>query len=92
MVRNCFNFELVFRKAGKTNINTAIRDHKQAKQRWLAVPIERRMEIMLKIADLIETKYYYKMLAATIVGQGKSIHEANIDAIQETIDFLRFNV
>ena len=25
-VRNCFNFELVFRKAGKTNINTAIRD------------------------------------------------------------------
>ena len=73
-------------------IYTAIKDHKQAKQRWLAVPIERRMEIMLKIADLIETKYYYKMLAATIVGQGKSIHEANIDAIQETIDFLRFNV
>ena len=26
LVRNCFNFELVFRKAGKTNINTAIRD------------------------------------------------------------------
>lgn len=73
-------------------IYTAIRDHKKAKQRWLDVPIERRMEIMLKIADLIETKYYYKMLAATIVGQGKSIHEANIDSIQETIDFLRFNV
>ena len=26
LVRNCFNFELVFRKAGKTNINTAIKD------------------------------------------------------------------
>ena len=26
LVRNCFNFELVFRKEGKTNINTAIRD------------------------------------------------------------------
>ena len=26
LVKNCFNFELVFRKAGKTNINTAIRD------------------------------------------------------------------
>ena len=69
-------------------IYTGIKNHKQAKQRWLSVPIERRMEIMLKIADLIETKFYYKMLAATIVGQGRSIHEANIDAIQETIDFL----
>ena len=70
----------------------AIERHNKAKKQWLEVHIEKRMEIMLKIAHLIETKYYYKMLAATIVGQGKTIYEANIDAIQELIDFLNFNV
>ena len=73
-------------------IYDAIQNHQKAKKQWLEIPIEKRMEIMLKISELIKTKYYYEMLAATIVGQGKSIHEANIDAIQELVDFLNFNV
>lgn len=81
-----------FNYIGPQPIYNGIKNSEKAKRQWLEVPIEKRMEIMLKIADLIENKYFYKMLAATMVGQGKTIHEANIDAIQETIDFLRFNV
>ena len=82
----------MFNYLGPQPILSGIEKSEKAKKQWLEVPIENRMEIMLKIADLIENKYFYKMLAATMVGQGKTIYEANIDAIQETIDFLRFNV
>ena len=67
-------------------------NYEKGKKHWKQVPIEKRMEIMLKISDLIKTKYFTKMLAATIVGQGKTVHEANIDCIQELVDFLEFNV
>ena len=51
-----------------------------------------RFNTFIKIADLIETKYWYKMMAATIVGQGKTVYEAEIDCIGELVDFLRFNI
>lgn len=64
----------------------------KGKKYWSDLPIETRMEKILKVADLIKGKYFYKMLAATMVGQGKNIHQANIDCIQELVDFLYFNV
>jgi 1-pyrroline-5-carboxylate dehydrogenase len=76
----------------KLPIYNGIENHEKAKKQWNHLSIESKMEIMLKIADLLEHKYFTKMLGATIVGQGKTIHEANIDCIQELIDFLRFNV
>ena len=51
-----------------------------------------KKDVFLKAADLIENKYYYQMLAYTMVGQNKNIYEAEIDSICELVDFLRFNV
>ena len=56
------------------------------------LPFHDKKEIFLKAADLIENKYYDMMLAYTILGQNKTIYEAELDAICELVDFLRFNV
>ena len=59
---------------------------------WKNVPMCDKLEIFEKIANLVEDKYYYKLIAATMVGQGKNFVEAELDAIAETVDFLRFNI
>ncbi|XP_064642543.1 delta-1-pyrroline-5-carboxylate dehydrogenase, mitochondrial-like [Lineus longissimus] len=63
-----------------------------ARKDWEATPIEKRAEIFLKAADLIAGKYRGEILATTMLGQGKTIVQAEIDAAPELIDFLRFNV
>lgn len=64
----------------------------QSKKMWKNVPMDDKLEMFERIADLVENKYYYKMMAATMVGQGKNFMEAELDAIAETVDFLRFNI
>lgn len=59
---------------------------------WANAPFEDRAAVFLKAADLLSTKYRYEVLAATMLGQGKTVWQAEIDAAAETIDFLRFNV
>jgi len=46
----------------------------------------------LKAADLLAGPFRYKMNAATMLGQSKNAHQAEIDSACELIDFLRFNV
>jgi 1-pyrroline-5-carboxylate dehydrogenase len=63
-----------------------------AKEKWEDLPWEQRAAIFLKAADLIAGPYRAKMNAATMLGQSKNVHQAEIDAACEMIDFLRFNV
>ena len=56
------------------------------------MPWEHRAAIFLKAAELISGKYRYKINAATMLAQGKSCFQAEIDAVCEFADFLRFNV
>ncbi|CAI7991044.1 Delta-1-pyrroline-5-carboxylate dehydrogenase, mitochondrial [Geodia barretti] len=44
------------------------------------------------MADLISTKYRYQVIATTMLGQGKTVLQAEIDSTCETIDFFRFAV
>lgn len=50
-----------------------------------------RAGIMNKAAELISKKYRYLLSAATMLGQGKNVYQAEIDAACEVIDYLRFN-
>ena len=52
---------------------------------------KQRIEVFENAAKLLETKYYDQMMAYTIVSQNKTVYEAEIDAINELVDFLRFN-
>ena len=56
------------------------------------MPWNDRAAIFLKAADLLSGKWRYKVMAATILGQGKNAWQAEIDAAAELIDFLRFSV
>lgn len=68
---------------------TAIESALAAKPAWESLPFADRAAVFLKAADLISGKYRYKLLAATILGQGKTAWQAEIDAAAELIDFLR---
>jgi len=64
----------------------------QAKKYWESLSFEDRSSIFLRAADLISHKYRYDLNAAAMLGQGKTVWQAEIDAIAETVDFFRFNV
>lgn len=74
------------------HVHSAIKASLNAKEAWEAMPWESRAAIFLKAADLIAGPYRARINAATMIGQGKNIFQAEIDAACELIDFLRFNV
>lgn len=82
----------VYHKATKEHIQKAIDSAIEARVEWSQMPWEQRAGIFLRAAELIAGPYRAKINAATMLGQSKNIHQAEIDAACETIDFLRFNV
>ena len=78
--------------AEKNHIEDAISTALEARKSWSQLPWEQRAGIFLKAAELIAGPYRAKINAATMIAQSKTIHQAEIDAACELIDFLRFNV
>ncbi|QLQ80977.1 hypothetical protein HG537_0E03320 [Torulaspora globosa] len=79
-------------QATRGDVKDAIQAAKDAKKKWLEMPFYDRAAVFLRAADLLSTKYRYDMLAATMLGQGKNVYQAEIDCITELSDFFRFNV
>ena len=78
--------------AEKTHVDQAIDAALAARKNWSKMPWEHRAAIFLKAAELIAGPYRARINAATMIAQSKTIHQAEIDAACELIDFLRFNV
>lgn len=78
--------------AAKKHVEEAIANGLEAREHWANLCWEQRAAIFLKAAELIAGPYRAKINAATMLGQSKTIHQAEIDAACEFIDFLRFNV
>jgi 1-pyrroline-5-carboxylate dehydrogenase len=76
---------------GKKEVATAIDAALEARKRWAAMPWVERAAIFLKAADLLAGPWRDTLNAATMLGQSKNAHQAEIDAACEMIDFLRFN-
>lgn len=81
-----------FHEAEKEHVEKAIAAALAAKKKWASLSWEHRASIFLKAADLLAGPYRAKINAATMVGQAKTVHQAEIDAACEFIDFLRYNV
>ncbi|KAJ3223185.1 1-pyrroline-5-carboxylate dehydrogenase [Clydaea vesicula] len=81
-----------YSETDKEHIDLAIKTALEAKLSWENMPFNDRAAIFLKAADLLSTKYRSKVIAATMMGQGKTACEAEIDAAAELADFWRFNV
>ncbi|MDV6169083.1 L-glutamate gamma-semialdehyde dehydrogenase [Flavobacterium sp. DG1-102-2] len=81
-----------FHDAEKEHVEKAIAAALAAKKKWAALAWEHRASIFLKAADLLAGPYRAKINAATMIGQAKTVHQAEIDSACEFIDFLRYNV
>ena len=78
-------------EAGEAEIRMAIDAALAAKAAWSATPWEERAAIFNRMASLISARYTYILNAATMLGQSKTAHQAEIDSTCETADFFRYN-
>jgi 1-pyrroline-5-carboxylate dehydrogenase len=74
------------------DVAAAIDAAEAAAPAWRALAFDDRAAIMLKAADLLSGPWRATINAATILGQSKSVYQAEIDAACELIDFWRYNV
>lgn len=81
-----------YHTADKPLVEKAIATALEARVKWSAMAWEHRAAIFLKAAELLAGPYRAKINAATMIAQGKTVHQAEIDAACEFIDFLRYNV
>lgn len=80
-----------YHKAGPEEIDKAVESAKSAWKDWSEMDWVSRSSIFLRAAELLATKYRDIVNAATMLGQSKTAHQAEIDAACELIDFYRFN-
>jgi 1-pyrroline-5-carboxylate dehydrogenase len=80
-----------FHVAGPEEVERAIRAAQDAKREWEAMRWEARVAVFLRAAELLAGKHRMILNAATMLGQSKTCHQAEIDAACELIDFWRFN-
>ncbi len=77
--------------AGAAEVEQAISAANRAHKDWSRWPWAERAAIFLRAADLLSEKWRYILNAATMLGQSKTVHQAEIDSAAEMIDFWRFN-
>jgi 1-pyrroline-5-carboxylate dehydrogenase len=78
--------------AGPDEVRRAAAAALAAHEAWSTLSWIERASILLKAAELLSKKHRMLINAATMLGQGKSVHQSEIDAACETIDYLRYNV
>ena len=79
-------------QGGAAEVQKAIGAALRAQKDWANLPWEARASVFLKAAELLHGPYRDVVNAATMLGQSKTCHQAEIDSACELIDFLRFNV
>ncbi len=79
-------------QATASDVADAVRAAKEASPAWRELPFDERAAVLLRAADLLAGHWRDTVNAATMLGQSKSVQQAEIDAACELIDFWRFNV
>lgn len=80
-----------YHKADLKEVHAAVRAARRAKPEWSRMPWEARAAIFLKAADLLAGEFRMILNAATMLGQSKTVFQAEIDSACELVDFFRFN-
>jgi 1-pyrroline-5-carboxylate dehydrogenase len=81
-----------YHQGNAEHVQMAIEAALSARENWANLCWKQRASIFLKAASLLSGPYRAKINAATMIGQSKTVHQAEIDSACEIIDFLRFNV
>ena len=82
----------VLKNSTKADARAAVAAATEAAPAWRALSFDDRAAILLKAADLLAGPWRARLNAATMLGQSKTVWQAEIDAACELIDFWRFNV
>ncbi|HOT23130.1 MAG TPA: L-glutamate gamma-semialdehyde dehydrogenase [Thermoleophilia bacterium] len=77
--------------AGGAEVGAAIAAAGEAWHDWSRMPWEERLAVFLRAADLLSGPWRHTVNAATMLGQSKTVHQAEVDAACELADFWRFN-
>ena len=80
-----------YHKAGPDHVARAVDAALTARQEWARWSLADRAAVLLKAAELLTTSWRDALNAATMLGQSKTVFQAEIDAACEIIDFWRFN-
>lgn len=90
----CANNEVLatYHKARKADVTDAIKASADAAKDWANTRWEDRAAVFLRAAELLATTHRDTLNASTMLGQSKTVFQAEIDAACEMIDFWRFNV
>jgi len=78
--------------AGEAEVRRAAEAALAAHDAWSTLSWIERTSILLKAAELVSKTHRNRIVASTMLGQAKNVHQAEIDAACETIDYLRYNV
>jgi 1-pyrroline-5-carboxylate dehydrogenase len=81
-----------YHRGEKRHVEMAINAALEARKSWIYMPWKQRAAIFLRAASLISGPYRQAINASTMLGQSKTVHQAEIDAACEFADFLRYNV
>jgi 1-pyrroline-5-carboxylate dehydrogenase len=81
----------IFHNARPGDVQEAITGALVAQRAWMRTPLAERLAIFLRAADLLAGPRRATLNAATVLGQSKTAHQAEIDAACELIDFWRWN-
>ncbi|KLT43683.1 delta-1-pyrroline-5-carboxylate dehydrogenase 1 [Cutaneotrichosporon oleaginosum] len=81
-----------FHAATPEIVADAITRSVKAQRKWAATPWYQRATTFLRAAQLVTGKYRWQLMAATMLGQGKNVWQAEVDCIAELADFFRFSV
>jgi len=79
-------------QATGADVEAAIGGALTAAPAWRELPFDERAAIFLRAADLLSGPWRARLNAATMLGQSKTVQQAEIDSVCELADFLRFNV
>ncbi len=80
-----------FHKAGEKEVKLAIEAAESARHEWSNMPWQDRAGIFLRAAEMLATTHRDVVNASTMLGQSKTVHQAEIDSACELIDFWRYN-
>ncbi|HEX4627660.1 MAG TPA: aldehyde dehydrogenase family protein, partial [Gemmatimonadales bacterium] len=73
------------------DFDEAISSALKARKMWAATAFHERAAVLLRAAALLAGPWRDTVNAATMLGQSKTVHQAEIDAACESIDFWRYN-
>ena len=79
-------------KGGPEHVQQAVDAARKAHAEWSRLPWEERASVFLRAAELLSGPWRSTLVAATMLNQSKTAHQAEIDAAAELIDFWRYNV